>query len=56
MPDIMVVLGNPIAGFWRRMQEVRGAGRCCADLPQLSQRTRQVLIAHQERPSSACSW
>jgi hypothetical protein len=47
---------NPIAGVWRRMKEVIGAGRCCADLPQLSQRTRQVLMAHQERPISECSW
>ena len=25
-------------------------------LHQLYQRTRQVLMAHQERPISACSW
>lgn len=37
---------NPIEGFWRRMQEVIGAGRCFEDLPQLYQRTRQVLMAH----------
>ena len=47
---------NPIEGFWRRMKEVIGAGRCFENLPQLYQRTRQVLIAHQERPIYEFSW
>jgi len=47
---------NPIEGFWRRMKEVIGAGRCFEDLPQLYRRTRQVLMAHQERPIYAFSW
>jgi transposase len=47
---------NPIEGFWRRMKEVIGAGRCFEDLPQLYQRTRQVLMAHQERPIYEFSW
>jgi len=47
---------NPIEGFWRRMKEAIGAGRCFADLPQLYRRTRQVLMAHQERPIYAFSW
>jgi len=41
---------NPIEGFWRRMKEVIGAGRCFENLHQLYRRTRQVLMAHQERP------
>jgi hypothetical protein len=41
---------KPIEGFWRRMKEVIGAGRCFEDLHQLYRRTRQVLMAHQERP------
>ena len=47
---------NPIEGFWRRMKEVIGAGRCFEAFPQLYRRTRQVLMAHQERPIYACSW
>ena len=47
---------NPIEGFWRRMKEVIGAGRCFEDFPQLYQPTRQVLMAHQERPIYAFSW
>ena len=47
---------NPIEGFWRRMKEVIGAGRCFEDLHQLYQRTRQVLMAHQERPIYEFSW
>jgi hypothetical protein len=43
-------------GFWQRMKEVMGAGRCFANLQQLYERTRQVLMAHQERPMYACSW
>jgi hypothetical protein len=47
---------NPIEGFWRRMQEVLGAGRCFAELSQLYRRTRQVLMAHQERPIYEFRW
>jgi hypothetical protein len=45
-----------IEGFWRVMKEASGAGRGCADLHQLYQRTRQVLMAHPERPIYACHW
>jgi transposase len=41
---------NPIEGFWRVMKDTIGAGRCLSNLQQLYQRTRQVLMAHQERP------
>ena len=47
---------NPIEGFWRRMKEVIGAGRCFEDLHQLYQRTRQVLMAHQQRPIYEFAW
>jgi hypothetical protein len=47
---------NPIAGFWRVMKDAIGAGRCFPDLPQLYHRTRQVLMAHQERPMYAFHW
>jgi DDE superfamily endonuclease len=47
---------NPIAGFWRALQDAIGAGRCLRELHQLSQRTRQGLMAHQERPIYGCSW
>jgi len=47
---------NPIEGFWRVMKDTIGAGRCVADLHLLSQRTRQVLMAHQERPIYAFHW
>jgi hypothetical protein len=47
---------NPIAGFWRVMKDAIGAGRCLPDLHQLSQRTRYVLMAHQERPMYAFHW
>ena len=47
---------NPIEGFWRVMKDRIGAGRYCADLHQLYQRTRQVLMAHQERPMYAFHW
>ena len=39
-----------IEGFWRVMKDTIGAGRCLPDLHQLYQRTRHVLMAHQERP------
>jgi DDE superfamily endonuclease len=41
---------NPIEGFWRVMKDAIGAGRCFPALHQLYHRTRQVLMAHQERP------
>ena len=47
---------NPIKGFWRRMKEVIGAGRWFHDLQQLYWRTRQVLMAHQERPIYEFRW
>jgi len=43
---------NPSEGIWRVMQEAIGAGRCLPDPAQLYERTRQVLMAHQERPIS----
>jgi transposase len=47
---------NPIEGFWRVMKDRIGAGRCFADLQQVYQRTRQVLMAHQERPIYEFHW
>jgi hypothetical protein len=47
---------NPIEGFWRVMKDAIGAGRCLADLQQLYQRTRRVLMAHHERPIYAFHW
>ena len=47
---------NPIEGFWRVMKDCIGAGRCFANLHLLYQRTRQVLMAHQERPIYAFHW
>jgi transposase len=47
---------NPIEGFWRVMKDRIGAGRCFPDLQQLYQRTRRVLMAHQEQPISAFHW
>ena len=47
---------NPIEGFWRVMKDRIGAGRCFANLHLLYQRTRQVLMAHQERPIYAFHW
>jgi hypothetical protein len=41
---------NPIAGFWLVMKGTISASRCFADLHQLYKRTRQVLMAHQQRP------
>ena len=38
------------------MKDVIGAGRCFPDLHQLYRRTRQVLMAHQERPVYAFHW
>lgn len=47
---------NPIEGFWRVMKDTIGAGRCFANLHLLYQRTRQVLMAHQERPIYEFHW
>jgi transposase len=47
---------NPIEGFWRVMKDCIGARRCFANLPLLYQRTRQVLMAHHERPIYAFHW
>jgi transposase len=47
---------NPIEGFWRVMKEAIGAGRCFRDLAQLYRRTREVLMAHQERPIYEFHW
>jgi transposase len=47
---------HPLEGFWRVMKDAIGAGRCVSDLQQLYWRTRQVLMAHQERPISALHW
>jgi transposase len=47
---------NPIEGCWRVMKDTIGAGRCFSDLQQLYQRTRQVLMAHQERPIYKFHW
>jgi hypothetical protein len=47
---------TPMEGFWRVMKDAIGAGRCLRDLPQLYKRTRQVLMAHQERPIYEFSW
>jgi hypothetical protein len=47
---------NPIEGFWRVMKDAIGAGRCFANLHLLYQRTRQVLMAHHERPIYEFHW
>ena len=47
---------TPVEGFWRVRKDTIGAGRCFPNLPQLYQRTRQVLMAHQERPIYAFHW
>jgi len=47
---------NPIEGFWRVLKDTIGAGRGFPDLHQLYQRTRHVLMAHQERPIYAFHW
>ena len=41
---------NPIEGFWRVMKGTIGAGRCFDTLQCLYQRTRRVLLTHQEQP------
>jgi hypothetical protein len=47
---------TPSAGFWRARKEASGAGRGFRALPLLSQRTRQGLMTHQERPMYAFHW
>jgi transposase len=47
---------NPIEGFWRVMKDAIGAGRCFRDLAHLYKRTREVLMAHQERPIYDFHW
>jgi transposase len=47
---------NPIEGFWRVMKDAIGARRYFLNLQQLYQRTRQVLMAHQERPIYKFHW
>ena len=47
---------NPLAGFWRVLQDLSGAGRCWPALQQLSHRTRRGLMAQHERPISAFHW
>jgi len=47
---------NPIEGFWRVLKDRINAGRCFPDLHQLYQRTRRVLMAHQERPIYRFHW
>jgi hypothetical protein len=38
------------------MKDTIGAGRCFSTLQQLYWRTRQVLMAHQERPIYEFHW
>lgn len=47
---------HPIEGCWRVLKDRIGAGRCFPDLHQLYQRTRRVLMAHQERPIYEFHW
>ena len=47
---------TPLDGCGRVMQDALGAGRGLPELPQLSQRTRPVLMAHQARPIDAFHW
>jgi hypothetical protein len=47
---------NPLEGFWRVMKDTIGAGRYFVDLHLLYQRTRQVLMAHHERPIYEFHW
>jgi hypothetical protein len=47
---------NPIEGFWRVRKDAIGASRCFPNLHQLYKRTRQVLMAHQERPIYEFHW
>ncbi len=47
---------TPLEGCWRVIKDALGAGRGFPELPQLSQRTRPVLMAHQARPIDAFHW
>jgi len=47
---------TPLDGCGRVMQDALGAGRGLPELPQLSQRTRPVFMAHQARPIDAFHW
>ena len=47
---------NPMEGFWRVLKDRISAGRCFPALPHLYQRTRQVLMAHQERSIYTLHW
>src|SRR5437763_1091486 len=47
---------KPIEGFCRVMKGTIGAGRCFGALQELYQRTRRVLMTHQERPIYAFHW
>ena len=47
---------NPIEGFWRVMKDRIGARRCFPNLRQLYQRTRCILMAHQEQPIYEFHW
>ena len=47
---------HPMEGFWRVMKDAIGAGRGFATLHLFYQRTRQVLMAHHERPISEFHW
>jgi hypothetical protein len=38
------------------MKDTIGAGRCFDDLHQLYQRTRRVLLTHQEQPIYRFAW
>ena len=47
---------TPLEGFWRVMKDKIGAGRYFPDLTQRYQRTRRMLMAHQERLISEFHW
>jgi hypothetical protein len=47
---------KPIAGCGRVRKDASGAGRCLPARPPLSQRTRHVRMAPQERPIDALHW
>lgn len=47
---------NPIEGFWRVLKTTVGAGRSFGTLRALYQRTRQVLMAHQQHPIYQFRW
>jgi hypothetical protein len=47
---------NPMEGFWRVLKDTISAGRYVANLHLLYQRTRQVRMAHHERPLYEFHW